>query len=334
MACSKRRSLLVRVTRTVQKLPLGWLRCVERLFLKRQSGRKRLPMIILLALPRSGSTLTYQVLVHTFQPVYLSNLANVLFQLPLFGGWLSVAWCRGYQSDFKSDHGLVAGLCGPAEGLQFWRYWLGAQLDDRAAPNLSARKQRQRLNYLRAVYRTLGRQESPVVTGFLGHTLMPDHVQQSFPEAIVVRLWREPISNALSILKCRRESEGLWFSLFPRECTEYLGENEHEQVAAQVYWLNRRLDEACQGAHVFWLNYDALCENPREEMSRLAKFCKSHGLQLLDRNPLPDSFQYRRANPAVDPDAAKLSQAIAVLEQTHGKLSRMEQPDGGQRDAA
>ena len=172
----------------------------------------------------------------------------------------------------------------------------------RTAPRLKAR-----LDYLRSVFTALSSEQRPVVTGFLGHSLIPAQVQQTFPEAVVLRLWREPVSNALSILKSRHASGNAWFSLFPRECEQQLNASEHEQVAAQVYWLNRRLDDASGGTQVIWMNYEALCANPTREMNRLADACRPMGLKLAVRTRLPEHFPCRQVDVEQDADAAKLT---------------------------
>jgi len=107
-----------------QNLPLGWLRPLERLCMRASPQLPEKPrVVILLALPRGGSTLTYQVLVHGLKAAYLSNLGNLFYQVPLFGGLVSNWLCGNYRSDFRSRQGFVTGACGPAEGLRFWSYW-------------------------------------------------------------------------------------------------------------------------------------------------------------------------------------------------------------------
>ena len=125
-----RRSLLVNVGRVFQKkFPFPLLRIVESPLTKCLQKKDSAPkLIIILALPRGGSTLAYQVLLHGLQMQYLSNLGNFLYGIPLIGGWISRTKCRKYKSDFTSDHGFVPGLCGPAEGLKFWSYWLNNTL--------------------------------------------------------------------------------------------------------------------------------------------------------------------------------------------------------------
>jgi hypothetical protein len=118
-----RDAVLVRLARRVQDLPLAPLGALEVPLLRREGP----PPLILLAGPRSGSTLLYQTLVHALGAPYLSNLGNALHVLPLLGGTLTRR-LGGGASDFRSQEGFVEGLLGPAEGLRFWSHWLGAGL--------------------------------------------------------------------------------------------------------------------------------------------------------------------------------------------------------------
>jgi hypothetical protein len=277
-------------------------------------------MIVLMALPRSGSTLTYQLLVHGFRLSYLSNFANMLFQLPLVGGFFSSIICRRYKSDFTSTYGFVGGGCGPAEGLQFWSYWLGYGLDERLLTVMDEPLRERRLRYLRRVLSLLSHTQSPYISGFLGHSLEPQRVIIEFPHAIMVRLHRDPLSNALSLLNSRRVSGGAWFSLFPHECESVIGKGEHAEVAAQVYWLNRRLDDELKGESVFHLDYEQLCQNPAAQLKHLSDFCNRRGMSVSLRGRVPDEFEYKMSDMQQNSDVIKLRMELGELESCYGPL--------------
>ena len=314
-----RSSLAVKLGRLFQKMPIGWVRPLEALWLSKQTqGGDRSQMVFLLALPRSGSTLTYQCLIHCFQPGYLSNLGNAIYQFPLWSAHLMRLSGKEYNSDFQSAHGFVSGLLGPAEGLKFWSYWLCAELDEQAPLSRSSKN----LSYLQRVFSEITTPERPYLTGYLGHLFCWECLKDLFPEAVFIRLYRDPLSNAHSIYRSRlggRETD--WFSLRPSEC-EDLGQKPLSfQVAAQVYWLNRKLD-ALNGDRVIPLRYEDLCRNPTGEIERVRNACNSLGLELTARKPLPASFPCKVSDPQVDDDAARIQAALRALEQAHGKLDQ------------
>lgn len=321
-----RDSVMVRVGRLFQRVPLAWLRLVEAPFVYGiKKARYEPTMIILLALPRSGSTLSYQIIVHALQTGYLNNMSNLLYQIPLIGGILSSVLCKRHRSDFTSNQGFVSGLCGPAEGLQFWRYWLDYGLDERNKYVMDSSVRVKRLGYIRRVFSLISRADYPFVTGYLGHSLNPQRLKQEFSNAVIVRLYRDPVSIAMSILKSRRASGTDWFSLFPIECRDTLGQGVHAEVAAQVYWLNRRLDALNAAENVFAMNYEALCQHPEERVQALIKFCNTRGMNVSLKGQLPDEFEYRFAVPETCDDASKLKLAISELESRYGKLQQFKQ---------
>lgn len=316
-----RASLTVRLARRVQAFPLWLFQFIEWPFLW-LFGRRGKPAqaLFVLALPRSGSTVTYQMICHGLDVQYLSNLWNLLYQLPGLGGCLSARQARRHQSDFQSRHGFVPGLDGPAEGLRFWQWWLDCGLSDADCSSMSAGKRQRRIRYLHRVLSALTGSGRPFAAAYLGHTLIPDRVEQAFPGAALIRLRREPVANALSLLKSMRDNQSSWFSVVPDECRELNDPGEHERVAAQVYWLNRRLDEAECRSDMLMVHYETLCQSPAGELARIQAWCEDRGIEVSPKFTLPDHFDYRVADIHADPDAGKIHQALVRLEKQYGKL--------------
>lgn len=316
-----RKSLAVRLGRIIQKLPLRFLQFLEWPFLYLTSAKQREPkLLIILALPRSGSTVTYQTFVHGIKLQYLSNFSNLLYQLPLIGGSLARLLNRGHYSDFVSHHGFVAGLSGPAEGLAYWQWWLDSGLTDGTSHNLSPFVLQRRVCYLRRTLSWLTSRSEPFVTAYLGHALVPDRVAEAFPAAVFIRLRRDPLDNALSLLKCMRDDAVKWFSVLPDECMDWNEASEHERVAAQVYWLNRRLDDALTAHQYLEIDYEALCHNPAVEIEKVRHHFSRRGIDIALKFPLPDRFSVQRADQGGNVDAQMVRKALDHLEDKYGKL--------------
>jgi hypothetical protein len=300
----------VRAARLVQRLPLDALRPLESAFV----GPPAAPAgpLFLLALPRSGSTLTLQVLVHALAPHYLSNLGGALHRLPYLAGRLSRLTCAGARSDFRSRAGRTAGLCGPAEGLAFWSHGFGAGLDEARPPPVDADR---RAHLVRAL-RALSTRERPFVTGFLGHALVIPELREAFPGGLFLRLHREPVAVAASLLALRR-TRGAPVSVRPRECAGTT--DPVEAVAAQVYWLSRRLDSLATDPRTLHLGYEALCADPRATVDRVVAFAREHGLAPRVRRSLPDAFP--ASTPPEDDDVRALRAALEALADRHGPLA-------------
>ena len=107
-----RRSFSVFLGRLFQSIPPFLYSWVELFFNKKEI--KRYPTIFVISTPRSGSTLTYQILSRGTKSYVLTNLWNLFYAIPIIGGLLTRR-NKNINSNFKSDRGLVPGLFGESE---------------------------------------------------------------------------------------------------------------------------------------------------------------------------------------------------------------------------
>lgn len=313
-----RSSAVVRLARAVQWLPLGGLHSLERPWLRESQAHDWARPIFLLALPRSGSTLSYQALIHATDALYLSNLWNFLYFLPLAGGKLSLRRCDPHASDFRSAKGFVPGLCGPAEGLRFWSYWLGHGMTGEQNERLAGLPQKAtRSEHLRRVFAVLCGGSRSLVTGYIGHCLVADELARMFPEALFVRLRRDPLDNALSILRIMRAEDIEAFSVMPSRMVLPESPTIYDRVAAQVDTLNKRLDRDLDPQRTVELSYEGMCQDPSGEIAKVVDFCNSKGFPLRRRAALPPRFER-------SPHAAEWLEHKELLGDAFARRARMD----------
>lgn len=319
-----RRSVLVKIARVLQQIPPSYLRPLELPLVRARSNASGEPhLVFLLALPRSGSTLTYQLMAHAFESHYLSNLANLFYGIPWVGAKLSSALCKRYTSDFKSQYGFVEGVCGPAEGLKFWSYWTSSGLDEVVFEPTEHKVLNERLQYFKRVFSDFTSSHRPMLAGYLGHALVSKQLRSWFPDAIFVRLHRDPLSNALSILRSRLESGANWFSVRPAECRVAASGNYdiYYEVASQVYWLNRRLDWLLEDEKTVHISYEGLATDPKRTLEIIVEHAHRHCLSLTLRKNLPRSFDFNIVSPDLNIHAYKLFNSLARIQEDFGPLS-------------
>ncbi|GIU52069.1 sulfotransferase [Shewanella sp. KT0246] len=317
----KRESLLVKLCKLFQRLPLFIFRPFESFLIKKHKSKNLSNAVFLLALPRSGSTVTYQSLCHRLTFQYLSNIWILFYQLPLLGGLLSSLLTLKHKSNFESQHGLVSGVDGPAEGLDFWSYWFDFSLEDKDYTLGKSAHIDKRTSYINSVLLSLTNNSTPFLTAFLGHTLYPTEVCNHFPKAAFIRLRRDPVSNALSLFNSMKNNSSDWISIVPKECLGVNYLSNHEKVAAQVYWLNRRLDDSTYAGNMFQLFYEDLCMNPKEEIDKVHLWLKSKGIITTVKFDFPNNFNYKSVDYSKDRDAIKIKAALDLIEVKHGKLN-------------
>lgn len=283
-----RQSNFVKIAKYLSAIDLSFLKSIESYFVKKSNNNEEPYTIFILGLPRSGTTLTYQCFLNAFNINYLSNLGHFLYQLPYFGNKISGTLSKKYRSNFHSNEGYVSGLLGPAEGLHFWKKWMGADIIE--SKNIKATATEK--SYIKHVLRNVSSTTKPFVTCYLGHVLTIDELKRDFPNALFIVLKRDKVANSLSLLRCRQKQDEpkSWFSVKPTECQNLIDENEYQQIIRQVNSLNCKLDAIALDDNTFTVDYGAICDNPNLVMSNFKTFALNKGYTMLSKYKLPDNF--------------------------------------------
>ncbi|MCF8218603.1 MAG: sulfotransferase [Bacteroidales bacterium] len=252
--------------------------------------KSEFPVVFLLAPPRSGSTLTYQLLTTAFQNQHLTNAGNLLYTMPAFGGWVSEKLCSSRSSEFKSKQGFVAGLCGEAEGLRFWSHWTGITLDD-STTDFKANKAGKLKNKLEH----LCSEDTAFITGYLGHVLAIDKLKKLFPNAVFLYLQRDLFSNAISLYNVSSDD---WYSVKTKSFPEVQSKDRFAQIARQLTDIHRLIIKQ-KDERFYTLRYETLCEKPEELIADFQKFAGKQGVHL-QRKPsaIPNTFPYQVKTPS------------------------------------
>ena len=203
--------ILLSLARLFQSIPPVFLTWIDFCIPKKKSNS--FPIIFVIAPPRSGSTLTYQLLNRGTKSLYLSNFWNLLYSLPYIGGRYVKSISK--NKSFNSDRGLVSGLSGESEGMRFWSYWTGQGLIE--DENMVIDK---RVKYIKSVFSSLLSKEVPMISGYLGHSFSLKFLRENFPGSIFIYLKRDELSNIYSMVQTYKGFETNrkdfnWLSLKP-----------------------------------------------------------------------------------------------------------------------
>ena len=289
-----RRSPLVQMARCFQAIPSPIYDWVDPLLLRLNSRQTKAPQLFIIAPPRSGSTLTYQVLASGLDCLYLNNLWNLLYAIPYIGARLSRD--RGHISSFTSHHGLVPGLKGEAEGLRFWTHWTGQGLSEASGP---APK---KAEYLRRAI-LAAQNEHAFLSSYLGHVFCIDYLRELFPNPLFIYLKRDYLSNAYSLYKAHNQGEN-WFSLRPKGIDPEA--SRHKQVVQQLLGVHRCIQASLGRGDSIEIGYEALCENPREIIDQVSDFAAEKGYSLPQRSIAFPDFSAKTIHADMDADAEAL----------------------------
>jgi hypothetical protein len=231
------------------------------------------PVVFLLGLPRSGTTLVSQYVVHRLEVAYWTNGVGHHPRAPIVTTFLER---RGdaYRSDFRSRYGKVEGARAPREAGAVWARFFDLERYTRFEDLRPGDAERLR-NLVAATQRVFGR--APFVNKNVKHLLRIDALAKVFPESLFLVVRRRVQDTALSILRARLElapDPSRWWSVRPPDWERLAGLPLEEQIAGQVLSLRRRLDldlAALPRERVIELDYERFCREPDPALGPLRR---------------------------------------------------------------
>ena len=280
---NSRKSLFVNIGRVYQSVS-PTIRFFDYIpFLLNNNKTNNQPNIFLLAPPRSGSTLTYQLLISGIKNIHLTNLWNILFATPYIGGLINgKVLNEDYISAFSSNKGFVPGLKGEAEGLKFWSYWAGQTINE------TSNVDKKRLEYLVQTIEKLKQKfQKPFISGYLGHVLAIEQLKKQFGNILFINLKRDIKTNAYSLL---RLSPKQMFSIRTKNINPLM-QNRYLQIAKQIVSIHEYIYQHYD-TNFYSITYKDICDNPKKFLTNFKDFAERHqfNIHLNNLNQIPDRF--------------------------------------------
>ncbi len=274
--------------------PATYAARIERLLLARREA-PRAPVLLILGLPRSGTTLVYQYLVHRLRLAYFTNGAGRFHRAPCLATRVQRRIHGEYRSDFRSEYGRVSGPLGPREAGAFWGRSFGfeeyVRFDDLDAARIDV----------------LRRTVACVQTAFDGaafvnknvkHLLRVDALARVYPQSLFLVVERDLGEVALSMYRAwlrHAPGPGAWWSVRPPDAARLSSLPLVERVAGQAVALKDRLDadlSALAADRVVRLAYEGFCDGPDGIVRLLRTRLGDPG----DRNPAVARFERSRGS--------------------------------------
>lgn len=247
--------------------------------------------------PRSGTTLLTQAIASHLEVGCINNLIASFWKAPVYGIRLSQKLLGNPSpSSYTSDFGRTAALHEPHEFGYFWSSMLHYE-DMHEHP--SAHELTIDWCKLGTVLKNMAAAfDSPIV---FKSFLLGWHVRrmiEELPKTIFVWISREPVANALSIIRARKEYRGSlneWLSLKPRECNELDSDHYWSQAVAQIYYLEKSYQKQFEQApcnNVLHLRYEDFCVNPHQSLQQIQELVHRNGNEISIRsNPIPSFIE-------------------------------------------
>ena len=268
--------------------------------------RPRFPILLIMGLPRSGTTLFLQWLAESKQWGYPSNIVSRFFGAPYIGVRVQQILVENdYKNEitdfqktepYASSLGKTKGALAPHEFWYFWRRFFPLYEDcDVVPPEALANVDVARLNAELATLEAA--LEKPLAMKAMLLNWHIPFLDAAFEKVLFVHVKRDPIYVMQSIMESRRRnfgSEDRWYSFKPLEYRWLKDQSPLYQVAGQVHFILKAVEEGLAQVaepRKMEVDYEHFCQNPAEVWETLRSKMAAQGYTVEGSYPGPDHFE-------------------------------------------
>lgn len=286
-----------RLINSLKKSTEVFLKKIENSLLREHVELAYAPIFII-GSPRSGSTLLYQLMARHFKVCYFSNFMVNFHEGPAcIAKFLSLINGCNSPAFFDSRYGETFGWRSPNQGIAIWFRWFPKDHSYVGSGVLSKKALREIRNTIALIQKYFN---APFVNKWQANTVRLLALSEALPEALFIRIKRNPIFIAQSILHGKKtlfQDERDWFSTRPSNYEKLKHKEPLEQVCEQVLSIEEDIDRDSEivGKDKFLsVEYEELCRAPRRVMNSIQSFYMKNQ-KLCDLKPryvIPSSFPY------------------------------------------
>jgi len=271
------------------------------------------PVVVVVGPLRSGTTLFMQWLANTGIVAYPTNLLSRFYHAPIIGAKLQLLLTDpryrfrneldGFASTvgYSSENGKTAGALAPNEFWYFWRRFLenpsrDVWTDSELRESMDVDTMLSELGGMMDVFK------KPVAFKGMLFNYNIRFLDSIFEKALFVRIKRDPASNIKSILNARKKQFGnieQWYSFRIPEYQMLKNLDPYEQVAGQVYYINKAINEGLECVienKKLTVQYEEFCNNPKSVFSMLVGKLVNYGYMVPDEYAMETQFDVSRTN--------------------------------------
>ena len=262
----------------------------------------RYPVLFIVGLPRSGSTVMTQILIHRMKLGYVTNLVARFWMAPEYG----IAITRSVSDDpgsqppeLSSSHGQTDHYEGHHEFGYFWKRWFKYRtshyIDPRYWNEIEDRTLLSSLARMEAAWeRPLIFKNPPALS------LQIALLNRIVPNALFLNLIRSDADVATSLYHARQAYCGTheaWFSIKPPQYNEIVRGSVVDQIAGQVFCTRCEIERQLAGVEVdrqLTISYEDLCADADKSLTLIEDWLQRfEGFECREERSIP-SIRLRR----------------------------------------
>jgi hypothetical protein len=247
---------------------------------------------MIVGLPRSGTTLVYELIVQAFMVGFLTRLYSYAYGAPNIATRIVANKIRDPYARYSSNYGRISGRYAPAENSIFWDRWvpedpvLGHFIPASFVKNSSIKEANITLASMSAIA------ERPYVFKNIYMALALPAFLRLQPEAKILVVRRNIQSIVASVYKGRK-SRSAWWSIRPPFATEMDSRDIFEQTVFQCARSKQILDRAIgsmAASQYMIADYEHICEAPQDFLDKVAAWTGT-GFERRSNSVIPERFR-------------------------------------------
>lgn len=269
---------------------------LDQLFIRKKG--KGFPPLFIIGVPRSGTTLVYQIVVSQFQVSYLPRMMNYTFGLLNCNYLIVRKFLDRHKKNigFKSSYGKIEGLFSPSEHINFWLLWISIMkyaTHSISNQNLSV-LERLKLNKMKNNLDSLSMiANKPIVFKNLYLSLMIDILEEFVPDSLYLLVERDINQTIYSLYKARmmQKNPNEWWSVKPAMFQQWTQLPILHQVVNQAIEIDKQIKakfDSIESKRKRIVNYEKLCSNPQNIIEYLSEWLSGFGYKRIDNADKPE----------------------------------------------
>ena len=230
------------------------------------------PIVLIVGLPRSGTTLAYQVLASAFRCTFFDNFGALFPRSTITATRALGRNSRRKPNSFDSYYGKTAGLSGPNDAFHVWNRWLG---DDHYLPKFPLDPElAENMRHFFGAW--MSAFPGPIVNKNNRNSLCMTELAAILPSAFFVVVERDPVYVAHSLYSARIRIHGdpsIGWGLGAQHGPNQRLDDGVKSVCDQVMQMaeRTRLEIASVPPdRLVRVRYEDFCAGPKKEADRVA----------------------------------------------------------------
>lgn len=268
---------------------------IDTLFMPNDNKGIRCSPLFIIGLPRSGTTLTYQVVLRYFNAAYFNHLMDYFYGLPHAISRMSRRPDISPEYSYTSRLGHIEGIFSPSETAGFWFYNLNHapfnshKIDSKICNTKYAH------NLQRIIMNITCIQEKQYVFKCVYLALNIELLNKLFPSARFLIVERDPFTVCKSLYTARknRTNPNIWWSIKPPGYEHYCNNSIYEQIAFQVSESLRHIENglnSIENDKYIRISYERFCASPLSILKQLQNWLEPLGYEVNENPRIPDGF--------------------------------------------